>query len=83
MKRILLAAIVALVLTSCSDPATAIKALEAMGFTDIQTHGYAPFMCGKDDTFATKFTARNPQGRSVSGAVCNGWLLKGATVRFD
>ncbi|MFW2037767.1 hypothetical protein ACG92Y_04455 [Acinetobacter ursingii] len=66
----------------CSSSNDATKALKANGFTDIQTHGRAFFACSEDDTFATKFTAKNTEGKSVTGAVCSGWL-KGATIRYD
>lgn len=85
IKQILFAgclAAIACSLAACDDPKTARHALEAMGFTHIETHGYAMFGCSKSDDFATKFVAVNPQGRTVTGVVCSGWL-KGATVRFD
>lgn len=72
----------ALLLTSCSDPDGARRIAEASGLTDVQTNGYAWFACGRDDSFATRFRAKNPQGREVSGAVCSGWFKNG-TVRFD
>lgn len=74
--------IMALVLTGCSSSNDAIKALKSQGFTDIQTHGRAFFSCSEDDTFATKFTAKNDKGETVTGAVCSGWL-KGSTIRFN
>jgi hypothetical protein len=64
---------------SCSDASEARRVLSASGFTDIDAGGYAWFECG--DTFATKFTAKNHLGQTVSGAVCCGWL-KSCTVRF-
>ncbi|MZY06142.1 hypothetical protein GUK58_08770 [Acinetobacter pittii] len=79
MKELLL---ITLLLSGCSSSNDAIKALKANGFTDIQTHGHAFFNCSKDDTFATKFTAKNKDGQKISGAVCSGWL-KGSTIRFD
>jgi hypothetical protein len=80
MKRFLLVA-VALMLAACTAPDSARNALESQGFTDIQIQGYAFFGCGKDDSFHTKFTAKNAQGRPVEGVVCSG-LFKGSTVRF-
>ena len=70
-----------LALAACDDTKTARRALEDAGYTDITVGGYASWYCGRDDDFATKFTARNPAGRLVSGAVCSGWA-KGATIRF-
>ncbi|NID15423.1 hypothetical protein HBF32_08100 [Luteibacter yeojuensis] len=68
-------------LSACSSSSDARKALEAQGFTDIQTHGHAFFGCSDSDDFATKFEATSPTGQHVTGVVCSGWL-KGATVRF-
>lgn len=79
MKKLLL---LTLLLSGCSSSNDANKALKANGFTDIQTHGYAFFGCGKDDTFSTKFTAKNQHGQKVTGVVCSDWL-KGSTIRFD
>ena len=73
-------------LTACTDAPDARRVLENEGFTNVQTGGYAFFMCdtGKhgSDVYATQFTATGPTGRVVSGAVCKGWF-KGSTVRFD
>lgn len=70
-----------LALAGCSDPDTARGALQDAGYSNIQVGGYAFFYCGQDDAFATEFTATNPAGNRVSGAVCSGWF-KGATIRF-
>jgi hypothetical protein len=78
MNRLLLA----LLLCSCTDEAGTIKTLRAHGFTDIQTTGFVPFECGKDDDFATGFRAKNPKGDTVEGTVCCGLWGKGCTVRF-
>lgn len=69
-------------LIACSSSNDATKALKANGFTEIETHGKAFFSCSEDDTFATKFTAKNSKGEKISGVVCSGWL-KGATIRYD
>lgn len=69
-----------LLLACLSDPDTAESTLHSAGYTDVQTDGWG-FGCGKDDTFATAFTATNPAGERVSGVVCSGWL-KGGTIRF-
>ena len=65
---------------SCTDEEATIAALGDEGYTDIRAGGYAWFACSKDDRFKTKYTARNAQGKQVSGAVCCGFL-KGCTVR--
>lgn len=81
MRRLLIIAPL-LLLGACTDPVAARRALDSAGFTDIQIGGYAIQMCGRDDTYATRFTARNIHGKVVTGAVCSGWA-KGATVRFN
>jgi len=83
MKKFIAILVIGLFCTACSDPNTARRALDSMGFTQIETLGWTFFNgCGKDDSFATRFQAKNPNGKPVSGVVCNGWF-KGATVRFD
>jgi len=81
MKQVVAVLLVLAVLSACSSSGDAQKALEAQGFTDIQTHGHAFFGCSDSDDFATKFEAINPKGQHVSGVVCSGWT-KGATIRF-
>ncbi len=78
-KIIIVASLIAL--AACTDEPTARRALEMAGYTDITVGGYSPYMCGHGDQYSTKFTARNPAGRMVEGAVCSGWS-KGATIRF-
>ena len=66
----------------CTNSSDAKKALESEGFSNIQTQGYGWFACSKDDTFSTKFTAVNSQGKKVSGVVCSGLLFKNSTIRW-
>lgn len=80
MKR--LAIVAALLLASCTDDSATVRTLQAAGFTDIQTTGWSPWVCGRDDSFETGFRAKNPHGQVVEGAVCCGFLAKGCTVRF-
>ncbi len=75
-------AFIALVLLGCTDESATVRTLQSAGFTEIRTTGWSAFACGQDDTFATGFTAKNPAGQTVSGAVCCGFLTKGCTVRF-
>lgn len=82
MKKLMLAAIIALSLTACTQPDSAKKALEQSGYTDVKMDGYAVFGCGKDDSFHDKFVAKGPTGQVVSGVVCGGFL-KGKTIRID
>lgn len=79
MKKIILIAV--LFLTACSNPEDARRTLNAAGYTDIKTQGYAMFSCGSDDFYATKFSAKNPAGNDTKGTVCSGLLIKGSTVR--
>ena len=81
MKKILTIVVVMVFLSGCTDKNTANKTLESAGFTDVKITGWNPLACGKDDTYATGFTAINPQGKVVEGTVCSG-VFKGATIRF-
>jgi len=76
-----IALIALLCATGCTRTDQAITVLKNEGYTDIKITGYEFFMCGKGDTFSTGFTAKNRNGKIVSGAVCSG-LLKGATIRY-
>lgn len=81
MKMIVLAAAMIAFLTSCTDASESRQALNEAGYTDVTIGDFAWLQCGKDDTFATEFTAKGPTGVSVKGAVCCGWL-KGCTIRL-
>lgn len=72
----------AFMLSACSDSDGAQKALSAAGYTDIKTHGYSVFGCGRDDDYSTTFTAKGPTGIEVSGVVCSGFF-KGSTIRTN
>lgn len=79
MKKLL--CILALCTFGCTDEESSAKALSNAGFTDIQFNGYSYFDCSEDDTYATKFTAKNPNGLIVEGTVCCGYFKK-CTIRF-
>jgi hypothetical protein len=83
MQRAILAAVVCAALVGCTAESDARRALEGAGYTDIVLTGYGWFECGRDDTFATAFTATGPTGKRVSGTVCAGLLLKGQTIRTN
>lgn len=68
-------------MSACTDKKTARKTLDNAGYSDVEVGGYGFFACGRDDSFSTKFKARNPVGKEVSGVVCNGWFKSG-TIRF-
>lgn len=78
-----LLALLAVTLSSCGvDPEKASRALHAQGMKDVKIEGFSFFGCGKDDHFASNFSAIGANGTLVTGTVCQGWL-KGTTVRFD
>lgn len=83
MERLLLAALAVVALAGCSQPEHAVKTLEAQGYTDVRTDGFAWFACSEDDTWQTKFYAKSSNGTPISGAVCTGLFLKGSTIRLD
>ncbi|WNM70147.1 hypothetical protein [Myxococcus phage Mx1] len=65
----------------CTNPDRTRETLHRAGFTNVQTRGYDVWSCSDDDAYATKFTATNPAGQTVSGTVCCG-ILKNCTIRF-
>lgn len=69
-------------LSSCTNNSATISALSKAGYTDIETTGWSPFVCGDDDTYETGFRAKNPSGDVVEGTVCCGVIAKGCTIRF-
>ena len=80
MKYLFLASLILVI--GCTNVDKTVQTLKSSGYSDIQIKGYAWFACGKDDTYATNFSAKNPLGRTVSGVVCCGLVFKGCTVRF-
>ena len=82
MKKVTALAFLCSLLSGCYSGKDARKALEAQGFTNIEITGHAWFACSKNDTFATSFTATNPQGKRVSGAACSGLFFKNTTIRW-
>lgn len=80
MKYIIL--LLTILLFGCTSETDTNRALEGAGFTEIQIGGYDVLGCSEDDFFHTKFTAKNPAGKIVSGTVCSGVLFKNATIRF-
>ena len=72
--------LMAILISGCTDPIDAKRVLLDAGYSDVKAAGYDIFACGEGDIYATKFTAKNPIGRPVSGTVCTG-LFKGSTIR--
>jgi hypothetical protein len=82
MKLILMiAALVAL--AGCTDEKGATKALREAGLKPVSVGGHAWFYCAirPPDAFATKFTAKNVRGETVTGAVCEGYG-NGTRIRY-
>ena len=71
-----------LALNACTNEDESLRALKAMGMTEIKFHGHGWFDC--DGSSCTEFSATNPQGARVKGVVdCNVFGCgKNCTVRF-
>lgn len=81
MKKLILAGML-LALVGCSDNEGAVKALSAMGYTNIKTHGWSAFGCAQSDDYSTQFTATGVNGKPVKGVACRG-VFKGTTIRTE
>lgn len=79
MKRLLT---LAALLVSCTNESDTVRTLIDSGYSDVQTTGWSPWACSKDDTYETGFRAKNPAGKFVEGTVCCGLMTKGCTIRF-
>jgi len=64
------------------DPATARRALEAQGLTNVRLDGYSFLGCSRGETYSTSFRAIGVNGKPVSGVVCGGFF-KNVTVRYE
>lgn len=85
MRKTLAVVALALSLGACGINQTdAMRAIEAMGMTNVTFTGYRFNGCGRDDTRHEGFAATGVNGQPVTGVVCSGigWG-KGITVRFD
>jgi hypothetical protein len=83
MSKIMISILVVALISAagCTDPQSARKALLAAGYSNVEITGYDWFACSKDDTYSTAFRATGPTGVQVEGAVCQGLLFKGSTIR--
>ena len=81
-KMIFLVVVVVALLSGCTQPEKATRALEGSGYTNVNITGFNWFGCDKNDSFHTGFTATGANGKPVEGVVC-GNLFKGATIRVD
>jgi len=71
-------------LIGCTVPSDrAMHVLKGAGYTEVNLGDHAWYSCGKDDTLATEFVAKGPNGQRVQGAVCCGVWGKSCTVRLD
>jgi len=68
LLAVLLSALLVL-LSGCSDAKGAKRVLHSAGYSDVKTHGADLLACGQDDFYSTKFTAKNPAGKSTAGTV--------------
>ena len=81
MKKMMMV-ILMVVCSGCTRPEKTKELLEANGYSNVVTTGYAFWLKGEGDTFSTGFTAMSPNGKPVKGAVTGG-ILKGSTIRFN
>jgi len=81
IKSIFLASMI-LLAYGCSDKVGAKEDLEGMGYIGVITHGFSFFGCDFKDYIRTKFTAKSPSGRRITGVVCRGNHAI-TTVMFD
>jgi len=87
----LAAALAFLLFTSCvagrfANQQTAERLLTTNGFTKINLKDRSSIFvgwqgCGKTDLTLFTFEATNPIGKRVTVEICQGWPIKGATIR--
>lgn len=76
MKRL---AVIALVMGMAAygnvwmNPSTAKNYLERRGYTEVQTLGSEAMKCGQNGPGAVGFSAKDPKGVKVTGAVCENY----------
>jgi len=81
LKKIVLFVGLSFLLAGCGEN-TAVRSIEALGFTNVQLTGSAWVGCSdSDDLFwSHKFSALGANGKPITGVACGG-LLKGYTIR--
>ena len=82
-KLLILASVILLTITSCTDPDGAKKCLEQNNYKNIEIGGYGWFAGSKDDFYVTKFKALAPNGTPCDGVVTKGFWFKGSTIRLN
>lgn len=81
-RSLFLAAVATFVLSGCTSHKTALRALEAQGFTDVELCGSSYWCCaGRSAWFSDCFSAKGPTGVPVDGCICRG-LFGGSTVKI-
>ena len=83
MKKIVFIMIMVALVFGCTNDESARRVLEGAGYTKIKTTGYNFFACSQDDLFHTGFEAIGPTGKFVKGTVCEGFIFKNSTIRFE
>jgi len=82
MKKLLLVALTAVYLASCTSNDYVENSLREAGFTNIRTAKHSLEYCPKNSLYSTKFTANNISGVEITGVVCSEMFFKNATIRF-
>lgn len=80
MRHMIFVMVCTALLSGCSNQGQAYYTLSEAQYTDIKATGIAPFECPFSDLYATRFVARNPDGKYVSGVVCGGMDKFNATI---
>lgn len=68
---------------TCTAPENTKDLLTRKGYTNIEVHGYGWFDCSAEDSYATEFTAVNPEGNVERGTVCTGLFFRNSTIRWE
>lgn len=82
MKPLLALAMMAGLLSGCTESGKARRILENDGYVDVNITGWRPLACGKDDWYSTGFVAKK-NGKTIEGTVCSGLVFKSSTIRVD
>jgi hypothetical protein len=69
-SRVRVFALALLLLAGCTSEDGTRTILESAGFSKVEVDGHAWLACGGGVLWATSFSATNPLGDHVSGAVC-------------
>lgn len=81
MIKFLIAVVLVISLSGCTDKENAERILKNDGFSNITITGYNFFACSKDDFQRTGFIAKKGD-KEIEGTICSGLLFKNSTIRF-